>query len=274
MFKIGDFSKLTRVSVKRLHHYDELGLFKPVYVDEMTGYRYYSFEQLPHLNRILALKDLGFSLETIAELLGVGLSSDTLETLLKLKQGELEQQLAETRERLERVSARLKYIQQEGTMPTHEVILKTVEPIAIASARETIAPENMRERCLALLDKVFQVLKEQNIKHTGTTLALYHDNSEKGVDTEMAVVLGETLLPTTHDGVHLQTLPQTQMASVVYKGSFNAFDTVGKIHIDIGKWIETNDYQIIGANREIYLQPPEDYSQDGVMEIQYPVVKG
>jgi DNA-binding transcriptional MerR regulator len=273
MFKIGDFSKLTQISVKALHHYDEIGLFKPVYVDEITGYRYYSFEQLPRLNRILALKDLGFSLETIAELLSEGLSSDTLETLLKLKQGELEQQLTETQQRLERVSARLNHIQQEGTMPSHEVILKTVEPMAIASARETIAPENMRERCLALLDKVFQHLKERNIKHTGTTLALYHDNSERGVDTEMAVVLGETLPPAAHDGVRLQTLPQMQMASVVYKGSFNAFDTVGKIHLDIGKWIEANGYQIKGANREVYWQPPEDYSQDGVMEIQYPVTK-
>jgi DNA-binding transcriptional MerR regulator len=273
MFKIGDFSKLTQISVKALHHYDEIGLFKPVYVDEITGYRYYSFEQLPRLNRILALKDLGFSLETIAELLSEALSSDTLETLLKLKQGELEQQLTETQQRLERVSARLNHIQQEGTMPSHEVILKTVEPMAIASARETIAPEHMRERCLALLDKVFQHLKERNIKHTGTTLALYHDNSERGVDTEMAVVLGETLPPATHDGVRLQTLPQMQMASVVYKGSFNAFDTVGKIHLDIGKWIEANGYQIKGANREIYWQPPEDYSQDGVMEIQYPVTK-
>jgi DNA-binding transcriptional MerR regulator len=273
MFKIGDFSKLTRVSVKTLHHYDELGLFKPVHVDDSTGYRYYSFEQLPHLNRILALKDLGFSLETVAELLGEGLTSNALETLLKLKKGELEVQLNETRERLERVSARLKHIQQEGTMPTHEVVLKTVEPMAIASARETIAPENMREGCLALLDRVFQTLKEKDIKHTGTTLALYHDNSEEGVDTEMAVVLGQTLLA-THAGVSFQTLPQAQMASVVYKGNFNAFDTVGTIHVDIGKWIEANGYQIIGASREIYWQPPEDYSQDGVMEIQYPVVKG
>ena len=159
-------------------------------------------------------------------------------------------------------------------MPTHEVILKTVEPMTIASARETITPENMRERCLALLDKVFQALNEQNIKHTGTTLALYHDNSEKGVDTEMAVVLEQTLPPTTHHDVRLQTLPQAQMASVVYKGSFNAFDTVGNIHVDIGKWIEANGYQITGASREIYWQPPENYSQDGVMEIQYPVVKG
>jgi DNA-binding transcriptional MerR regulator len=274
MFKIGDFPKLTNISVKTLRHYDELGLFNAVQVDDTTGYRYYSFEQLPRLNRILVFKDLGFSLESVAVLLKDDLTADTLEQLLKLKQSELEAQLKETRERLERVSARLKYIHQEGIMPPHEVILKTVEPMAIASARETIAPEHMRGGCLALLDKVFKTLEQQKIKHTATTLALYHDNSEKGIDTEMAVVLEQTLPPATHDGVRLQTLPQVQMASVVYKGSFNAFDTVGKIHLDIGKWIESNGYQISGANREIYWQPPEDYSQDGVMEIQYPVVKG
>ena len=49
MFKIGDFSNLTRVPVRTLHYYDEIGLFKPQQVDPFTGYRYYSFEQLPRL---------------------------------------------------------------------------------------------------------------------------------------------------------------------------------------------------------------------------------
>ena len=65
MIRIGDFSKLSRVSVKTLRFYDEMGLLKPVEVDRFTGYRYYEFDQLPRLYRILALKDLGFSLEEI-----------------------------------------------------------------------------------------------------------------------------------------------------------------------------------------------------------------
>ena len=69
MLKIGDFSHLSHVSVRMLRHYDELGLLKPVQVDRFTGYRYYSIEQLPRLNRILALKDLGFSLDQITQLL-------------------------------------------------------------------------------------------------------------------------------------------------------------------------------------------------------------
>ncbi|MEZ4669878.1 MAG: MerR family transcriptional regulator [Anaerolineae bacterium] len=68
MFKIGEFSRLTRVSLKTLHHYDEIGLFKPAHVDPFTSYRYYTFDQLPHLNRILALKGLGFTLEQIRQL--------------------------------------------------------------------------------------------------------------------------------------------------------------------------------------------------------------
>jgi DNA-binding transcriptional MerR regulator len=148
MFKIGDFSKLIRVSVKTLRHYDDLELFKPSRVDDMTDYRYYSFEQLPRLNRILALKDLGFSLETISELLKDNLGAEMLEHPLQLKQQELQEQLAQTKERLERVSARLRQLQQKGTMSTHEVIFKTVEPIVIASARELVAPEKMREGCL------------------------------------------------------------------------------------------------------------------------------
>jgi len=63
MFKIGEFSKLSQVTVKTLRYYDEIGLLKPAEVDRFTSYRYYSVDQLPRLNRILALKDLGLSLE-------------------------------------------------------------------------------------------------------------------------------------------------------------------------------------------------------------------
>ena len=68
MLKIGDFSKLARVIVKALRYYNELGLLKPIKVDQFTGYRYYSASQLTHLYRIIALKDMGLSLEEISRL--------------------------------------------------------------------------------------------------------------------------------------------------------------------------------------------------------------
>lgn len=60
--KIGDFSKLSRISIRMLRHYNEIGLLIPESIDDFTGYRYYSEAQLPVANRITALKDMGFSL--------------------------------------------------------------------------------------------------------------------------------------------------------------------------------------------------------------------
>src|SRR5437868_9113663 len=103
VFKIGDFSRLTRVSMKTLRHYDDIGLFKPAQVDRFTGYRYYTLDQLPRLNQILTLKDLGLSLEQITNLLDKNIALDQIQTMLRLKRAELQQHMADTQARLERV---------------------------------------------------------------------------------------------------------------------------------------------------------------------------
>ncbi len=69
MLKIGEFSRIGQISIKTLRYYDTIGLLKPHQIDPITGYRYYSFDLLPRLNRILALKELGLSLEQINQLL-------------------------------------------------------------------------------------------------------------------------------------------------------------------------------------------------------------
>src|SRR5215213_8621982 len=102
MIRIGDFSKLSRVSIKTLRFYDEMELLKPVEVDRFTGYRYYEFDQLARLYRILVLKDLGFSLEEIGHLLEGNLSAEQMRGILKLRQAEIRQRVEEEA-RLERV---------------------------------------------------------------------------------------------------------------------------------------------------------------------------
>ena len=108
MIRIGDFSKLSRVSVKALRYYDEMGLLKPVSVDRFTGYRLYEYSQLSALNRILALKELGFSLEEIGRLLDDGLSVEQMRGMLKLRETEARQRVREETERLERIESRLR----------------------------------------------------------------------------------------------------------------------------------------------------------------------
>jgi DNA-binding transcriptional MerR regulator len=100
MLKIGDFSRIAQVSIKALRYYDRLGLLKPAHIDRFSGYRYYELPQLVTLNRILALKELDFSLDQIKELLNVDLSGEVLQKLLHKKDVELQQRILDERARL------------------------------------------------------------------------------------------------------------------------------------------------------------------------------
>ncbi|MDP9381125.1 MAG: helix-turn-helix domain-containing protein, partial [Chloroflexota bacterium] len=135
VLKISEFSGLGRVTIKALRLYDRLGLLKPVWVDPDSGYRFYTLDQLPRLNRILALKDLGFSLGEIRGQLDEDPSPAELRGMLRLKRAELERQVAEGRERLAWVEARLRQIEREGMPPVYDVALKSVPSLMVASAR-------------------------------------------------------------------------------------------------------------------------------------------
>ena len=100
MLKIGEFSKLSRVSIRMLRHYDDIGLLKPAEIDTFTGYRYYREDQLIVMGRITALKDMGFSLADIMRILGVYDDKDQLDTFLAARQKELADQARETEYRM------------------------------------------------------------------------------------------------------------------------------------------------------------------------------
>jgi DNA-binding transcriptional MerR regulator len=110
MLKIGEFARIGQVSIATLRHYDQCGLLKPNELDPDTGYRYYSFDQLARLNRILALKELGFPLEQIAHLLEEHLSLEQLRGMFTLKQAQTQQLIDIEQSRLTRIAARLSYI--------------------------------------------------------------------------------------------------------------------------------------------------------------------
>jgi len=277
MFKIGDFSRLTRVSIKTLHHYDEIGLFKPAQVDKFTGYRYYTYDQLPHLNRILALRELGFSLEQIKGMIGhdgtIAITNEALRGMLTLRQTQLQQLVDETREQLHQVEIRLRQIEQEGKMSEIEILIKEVGQVTVIGGREIVTdPSLMRERCMALNTRAWRAIQEAGLLTNGVSLALYHSDATNGVDVEMAYEVQSASLPQLDDGVEAHILAPTRVAYAVYRGSYDDFGAVGCVHAEIMRWIETHGYQQAGACREYYLRPPQHPNDPlGVMEIQYPI---
>src|SRR5262245_41254592 len=89
MFRIGEFSKVAQVPGSLLRYYDEIGLLKPAHLDPETGYRYYSARQLPRLHTILALKELGLSLDQIRHLVVAEVSEETLRGMLTLRKAQV-----------------------------------------------------------------------------------------------------------------------------------------------------------------------------------------
>ena len=138
MIRIGIFSRISQVPVSTLRYYDAVGLMKAAYIDNYTGYRYYTIDQFSRIHRILALKEMGLSLEEIQKMLEEALPMTELRGMLRLKQAELRQQLQEETERLNRLENWLNQIEQEESMPEYEVIVKKVEPISVFSIRDVI----------------------------------------------------------------------------------------------------------------------------------------
>ena len=270
MIRIGDFSKLSRVSVKTLRYYDEMGLLKPVEVDRFTGYRLYEYSQLSVLNRILALKELGFSLEEIGRLLDDGLSVEQMRGMLKLREMEARQKVREEAERLRRVEARLRQIEQENEMSKYDVVIKNVEAVKVASIRDVVPtpPEQG-----GLWGELEGYLASQRVRSNGACFTLYHDEEYKERDWDIEVCEPITDEVAESRRVKVRTLPAATMACTIHNGPFA---TLNEAYTAIGKWIDANGYRILGPSREIYLRPAKNGSQtdpDTVTEIQFPVEK-
>jgi DNA-binding transcriptional MerR regulator len=159
--KIGEFARLAHVSLKTLHHYDTIGLFQPAHVDKFTSYRYYTLAQLPRLNRILALRDLGFTLEQVQALLDEAVGADELRGMLRLRRAQLAHEIAAAQDKLAQVDIRLRWIEEENQMPQVEVLHKWVPEATVAGARKLAqAADNMRDHCIALDRQVCRFMQD------------------------------------------------------------------------------------------------------------------
>jgi effector-binding domain-containing protein len=278
MIRIGDFSKLSQVSVKTLRYYDELGLLKPVQVDRSTGYRMYEYSQLLRLQRILALKDLGFSLDEIGQLLSENVTPEQMRGMLRLRRAEARQKVREESERLDRVEARLRQIEQEEPVSKYEVVIKRIEPLKVASVRR-IVPTPPEQG--SLWAEVGEFLASQHARSIDPCVTLYHDEGykERDWDIEVCQPFEGEVKEAGH--VKVRTLPAVQtMACTLHHGPFQ---TVNEAYDAIAKWIEANGYRISGPAREVTLHATANPNGGAVgaiqtdpetmVEVQFPVEK-
>lgn len=279
MFKIGDFSKLGQVSTRMLRHYDKLGLLVPEHIDEWTGYRYYTIDQLAQLHRIIALKDLGLTLQQIGELLqgDEPVSVEHLKGMLLLKQVELEQELIAQQTRLDHIGARLQQMEQQKRPFPYEVIIKSVPAQTIASIRKKVPHlSEMGHYCELLYQQLYAGLKEQQIEPLKPEIALYHaqEFSEEDIDIEMSVIVADRYR--THqplnEQIQFRELPaQEEVAALIYKGPFRG---ASEAALALLTWVGTHNYFPSPPLRELRLSGPAHekgtVQKSPTLEIQLP----
>jgi DNA-binding transcriptional MerR regulator len=271
MFKIGEFARLTQVSAKALRLYDEMGLLKPARVDQFTDYRYYSADQLPRLHRIIALRELGFTLEQIKPLLVENISAEQIKGMLMLKRAEAEQGIRAEQERLLRIEAQLHLIEMEGKMSNYEVILKQVAAERVAGVKGIVPSFDPGDTPIIgqSFEKVAAFIGKRGV-HPGAAIAVYHfTGNMTDVPFETTYGIGDAMLQSS-DGIEIYALPAQTMVSTVHKGTFA---TMSHAYESLMRWIEANGYRLCGPSREIsHVYDPSDMSKN-VTEVQLPVEK-
>lgn len=272
LFRIGEFSQIARVSGRLLRYYDSIGLLRPQRIDPDTGYRYYSAGQLQQLNRILALKELGLSLEQVARMLDERVSAAEIRGMLALKKAELEQSLAEEAARLRHVESRLVQIEQQGSLGDYDVVLKSAPAAPFLSRRATYprfddAAAAIGEICQAVRAQV----AAQALQHV---VVVAHSDFE---DQDLDLEIGVTVMRKINKPVRLKSSGELALGELPAAGRLATIVRSGPLyqsHLAFGKlgvWMEANGYRIAGPCREVFLDLP--IQENPAMEIQFPVAR-
>jgi DNA-binding transcriptional MerR regulator len=267
---IGEFARLGQVSPRMLRHYDETGLLKPREVDPQTGYRLYDVASLGRLHRLLALRDLGFTLEQIRPLLDDDLSVEQLRGMLRLGRAQIEQNVAAEQARLRRVEAHLRALEGSSTMPPNDVVIKQAEPICLAEAVGT-APgygsENLGPLFARLLPEVLEHLARVGAK-PGISVGHYEEPQDDGsVVLHAGFDIGDQDVPSS-ELVRVVQLPSVEVASVIHRGAMEGIEPAFEA---LMRWIEDSGYRWAGPSRELYHEFHQEDPARHVTELQVPI---
>lgn len=265
LYKIGMFANMNRVTIKTLRYYGEQKLLTPIYVDEENGYRYYGASQIADLHRILALKNMGFSIEDIRSII----NGEEEKTLLLRKKQEILKEIAALTIKLAEVES---YLEKENMDLSAPVLIKKIPEVIVCTMEQRIEA----------YDVLFQLMPEMGaeMERLGCICAepeyCFTHYLEPGYKEEAILVevcQAVTEKKTDTDKVTFKVLPEVSDAACIFhKGSY---DTIHRSYAVLLNFIEENGYEICGNIRESYIDRVwnKDTEEEWLTEIQIPVRK-
>jgi DNA-binding transcriptional MerR regulator len=271
MFSIGEFARHGRVSVRMLRHYDAIGLLRPACVDPASGYRFYQASQLAELNRVIALKDLGFTLHQVQAILEEKVTAAELRGMLKLRRAEIHAQIEAETARLARVEARLLTIEDEARVPADGIVIKHLAPVRVGELTGEAAgyePEAITPVIQPLYCDLWRRMASAGVTAAGPAVAYYEDTpaGDGAIVVHAAVPVVEEA-----DGDHgfgVVDLAEVQSAAaIIHHGSMDDVISTGQA---LARWIDANGYRSAGYAREVTIEWSTDTDQ-WVTELQQPI---
>jgi DNA-binding transcriptional MerR regulator/effector-binding domain-containing protein len=267
MLSIGDFARYAQVSPRMLRHYDALGLLVPAHVDPETGHRSYAAAQFSRVPRLVALKDLGFTLEEIGPILDAEVSAERLQGMLLLRRAELERRIADDAGRLESIGRRLRAIESEDTMSDREFVEKPLPAVRVAQLTGAVREQGDIGAVIGpMFGRLHAELPAAGVHPAGPDVAWYEGSED---EIRFGAGLPVTVDAVGVDGVEVVDLPARPRAlTLIHDG---AMDTIGLSWEALMREVDARGLTSNGACREVYLEATNPDQQDWVTELQQPV---
>jgi DNA-binding transcriptional MerR regulator len=246
-YSIGEFSRMSRLTVKALRFYHEQGLLEPVRIDAETGYRYYDDARLTRAEAIKWLRGLDFTVQEIRELLASDLDEEgDLAGLLERKAREI----ARKAEHYRRVKKEI------------DIFLAREKEIAMLKVKDTIEEKMLADMLVVALR--FKGRYEEVGKNLGTLgrlagrqiaggpLSLYYDAEFKETEADIEVAF-PVRKPIRGEGIESRILPGGKAVTLIHRGPYSE---IGRTYRRIFDYLGERNLRPSIPSREVYLKGP------------------
>jgi DNA-binding transcriptional MerR regulator len=248
VFSIGDFSKITGLTVKTLRYYHEQGLLVPTCVDERTGYRYYDRSKIETARIIAHLRSLDLSIDEVREMLQGALEDSDLRPVLERQKTLLEHKIRRDREIVRSIHTFLtqeKEIERIMAQASFQVEEKTIDPVRIAGIR-------MKGRYADCGGAFARIGRRFGRYVRGKPMLLHYDNEYREDDADF-----EACMPirggSSTDGISTRELAGGRCVSLLHLGPY---EHLGRSYAKILDYVRDKSYEVLMPTREVYLKGP------------------
>ena len=271
LFKIGEFSRLVRVSPRMLRHYEKCGILHPTEIDECTGYRQYSAGQIPLVQNIVKLKDLGFSIDEIKDVLPRIDDFAYMNRILRAKADSVQSVIEIEQAKLERLFSMSNTMRKERNIMVFEIEVKKVPAIKVISLRGIIPQYNQEG---ILWEKLGRYVSEKQIQCHSDGYSTFFDEEYKESDIDVEIAIPVDTIGTSEGDFVFKVYEEIPLAATIrFTGPFEGgYDAASE---KLAKWMEDNGYSFAGHLRGHTIVSPDEEpnSEKWETELQAPIVK-